>query len=288
MDAAVVGVGGHESADGTALPAAFGTRFAAVRCGRELHQCVSALLRGTDGRVCVVPMTLGRDPRLVADTARTLLALPADARERVVLAEQFGTTEHLTGWLRAAASRVPAEHALLVTAPAGDAYDDAELFCVARLVWQYGRHRIVEVALVGGDPDPVRGAERCLALGAAHVAPLSASFVPPGLPDALPLLSPAAAAQVLRARVDTALRRARSTGDDGIAAALRAADHHGTSHSHDDGHEHGHEHSHGHEHEHRDEHTHPHPRHQHPDHDVRGVASPAATRAASPVASPVS
>ncbi|MEU8137382.1 cobalamin biosynthesis protein CbiX [Streptodolium elevatio] len=260
MDVAVVAVGGHESADGAALSGTFGAGLAAVPCGRALHQHVSALLRDTDSPVCVVPMTLGRDPRMVADTARTLLALPRESRERVVLADGFGTTEHLTGWLRAAASRVPAEHGLLVAAPAGDAYDDAELFRVARLVWQYGRHRIVEVALLGGDPDPERGAERCRALGAAQVTALAASFVAPGLPDAQPLLSPAAAARVLAARVDAALRRMRSAGDDGIGSALRAADHHGTSHSHGDGHGHAHGHADAYAHSHDHAHAHAHPR----------------------------
>lgn len=257
----VVAVGGHESDHGAALPTAVGAdRMTAVGCGRELHQSVMALLRATESRVCVVPMTVGRDPRLVADTARTMLALPPGSRERVLLAEPFGTTEHLTGWLRAAASRVPAEDALLVTAPAGDAYDDAELFRVARLVWQYGRHRIVETAFVGGDPDPFRGIERCRALGATEVAVLSAAFASPGLPGTLPLLSPTAAARVLAARVDAAVRRARSTGDDGISTALRAADHHGTSHSHADGHTHEHEHGHGdsHSHSHGDGHAHSH------------------------------
>ncbi|MEK8174376.1 hypothetical protein NKH77_51405 [Streptomyces sp. M19] len=37
-----------------------------------------------------------------------------------MLAEPFGTAEHLVGWLRAAAARMPEDRALLVTAPSGD------------------------------------------------------------------------------------------------------------------------------------------------------------------------
>ncbi|MEK8145868.1 hypothetical protein NKH18_45460 [Streptomyces sp. M10(2022)] len=43
--------------------------------GRELFRSVTALSRRGE-RSCVVPMTLGRDPELVADTARTLRPCP--------------------------------------------------------------------------------------------------------------------------------------------------------------------------------------------------------------------
>jgi len=252
---AVVAVGGHESAQGTALPALVGPDVTPVACGRELLRTTRELLGSRSGSVCVVPMTVGRDAALIADTARTLLALSAKDRARVVLSEPFGTAGHLVGWLRAAAERVPDDAALLVAAPAGDAYDDAELFRVARLVWQYGTHRVVETALIGGDPDPIAGVERCRALGAARVVALSASFVPARLPDTTPLLSAPAVAGVLAARVSDAIRRAEH-GDDGLAAGLIAADHHGTSHSHAHGDPHGHTHApdaHGHSHD------HPHP-----------------------------
>jgi len=263
----VVAVGGHESARGTALPALVGPDVASVSCGRQLLRVTRELLRSRAGSVCVVPMTVGRDAALIADTARTLLALPAKDRARVVLSEPFGTAQHLVGWLRAAAERVPHDAALLVAAPAGDAYDDAELFRITRLVWQYGPHRVVEAALIGGDPDPVAGVERCRALGAPRVVALSASFVPPQLPDTTALLSAPAVAGVLAARVSDAIRRAER-GDDGLAAGLTAADHHGTAHSHAHGdphahthgpsHEHGaaHGHSHDHPHPHADEHAH--------------------------------
>lgn len=94
-------------------------------------------------------MTLGRDPELVADTARTLRAVPAAERGTTVLAEPFGTAQHLTGWLRAAAGRVPESCALLLTAPSGDPFEDAELYRIAALVRRYGRRGLVEVAFTG-------------------------------------------------------------------------------------------------------------------------------------------
>jgi len=238
----VIAVGGHESAYGAALPGLVGPDVDSVACGRQLLRTTRELLRSTVGSVCVVPMTVGRDPGLIADTARTLLALPPTDRTRVVLSEPFGTAQHLIGWLRAAAKLVPDDAALLVTAPAGDAYDDAELFRIARLVWQYGPHRVVEPALIGGDPDPAAGVERCRVLGAPRVMTLSASFVPPQPADTVPLLSVPAIAGVLAARVSDAIRRA-AHGDDGLSTGLIAADHHGTAHSHAHGSTHGHPHS---------------------------------------------
>lgn len=245
----MIAVGGHESAEGAALPDLVGPDVTSVACGRQLLRATRELLRTHAGWVCVVPMTVGRDAGLIADTARTLLALSSQDRARVVLSEPFGTAQHLIGWLRAAAKLVPNDAALLVTAPAGDAYDDAELFRVARLVWQYGPHRVVEPALIGGDPDPAAGLERCALLGAPRVVTLSASFVPARLPGAAPLLSVPAIAGVLAARVSDAIRRA-AHGDDGLTAGLIAADHHGTAHSHADGSTHEHPHPDAHDHAH--------------------------------------
>ncbi|MFI6982632.1 sirohydrochlorin chelatase [Embleya sp. NPDC050154] len=215
---AVVAVGGHESANGAALPGLFGPEVTSVACGRQLHRAVCALLRGGAERVCVVPITLGRDATLVADTARTLLALPAAERSRVLLGRPFAGTEQLTEWLRAAAARVPARAALLIAAPAGEPHEDAELYRIARLVWQHGTHRIVEVALIGGDPDLGRALERCRVLGAVRTVALPASFVLPPVPGVAPLLSGPAAAGVLAARVGLAVERFRVHGDDGLAA----------------------------------------------------------------------
>lgn len=202
---AVVAVGGHESAHGAALPGLLGPEVTPVAAGRRTQRAVSVLLdRGAD-RVCVVPMTLGRDAGLIAETTRTLRALPAAERSRVVLGRPFGGTGQLIGWLRAAAARVPARAAILVTAPAGGPDEDAELYRLARLVWQYGTHRIVEVALIGGDPDLGRALERCRVLGAARTVAIPASFVLPPVPGVAPLLSKATAAGILAARVALAV-----------------------------------------------------------------------------------
>nr|WP_237535812.1 cobalamin biosynthesis protein CbiX [Streptomyces sp. SID3343] len=227
-----------------------------VACGRELYRAVHERVRAGYEQICVVPMTLGRDAELVADTARTLAALGPAERTRVVQAAPFGTARHLTGWLRAAANRVPLDAALVVAAPAGDVYDDAELYRIARLVRQHGRHRLVEVALTDGDPDLAHGVERCRVLGARRVVVLPASFVVPSTAriDCAPataLLTPSAVAEVVAARVADAVERRRAHGDDGVAAGLVAAADHGTGHSHAPdagGHSH-HDHDHAHAHD---------------------------------------
>ncbi|MEU4501733.1 cobalamin biosynthesis protein CbiX [Streptomyces sp. NPDC024089] len=254
----VIAVCGHEAAYGEALHGLVDPAVTVVANGRELFRTVAALSRRGE-RSCVVPMTLGRDPELVADTARTLRALPAAERAGTVLAEPFGTSQHLVAWLRTAAARAPETAALLVTAPAGDPFDDAELYRVASLVRRYGNHGLVEVAFAGGDPDPAEGVRRCGLLGARHVVLLPAAFAEPPVPDAPgirveragPPVAPAALARVLAERVADARRQWGERGDDGIAAGLTAADRHGHSHTHPPGE--GHDHGHGHQ------HTHPHP-----------------------------
>ncbi|MET8540365.1 cobalamin biosynthesis protein CbiX [Kitasatospora sp. NPDC004799] len=262
--ATAVLAGGHESDGGrdlAALVAPGSTVHAAAPAGRPLTEAVrSALAAAGDGPVCVVPMTLGRDPRLVADTARALRWLAAgEARGRLALTAPFGAADHLIGWLRAAAGTAP-DGAVLVTAPAAGPFEDAELFRIARLARQYGRHRWVEVAFDGGDPDPAEGAERCRLLGAREVTAVPASFGPalrtvlPGVRDGGPLLRPSAVAGVVAARTAAALHLL-GHGEDGIRAGLDAEHGHGHAHSHGPGdrpHSHGpgaeHHQHHGHRH----------------------------------------
>ncbi|MFH8385174.1 sirohydrochlorin chelatase [Kitasatospora sp. NPDC018058] len=261
--ATVVLAGGHESDGGRDLaalverrPAANGpTVRAAAAPGRQLVEAVRSALAAADGPVCVVPMTLGRDPALVADTARALRWLTAgEGRGRLTLTAPFGAAEHLIGWLRAAAG-AGGEGAVLVTAPAAGPFEDAELFRIARLVRQYGRHRWVEVALAGGDPDPAAGAERCRLLGAREVTAVPASFGPalrtalPGVRDGGPLLRPSAIAGVVAARTAAAVHLL-GHGEDGIAAGLDAEHGHGYAHSHGPGEGRHHTHPHGHSHQH--------------------------------------
>ncbi|MFF1924168.1 sirohydrochlorin chelatase [Streptomyces sp. NPDC058221] len=263
----VIAVCGHEAAYGRALEGLVDPEVAVVPNGRELFRSISARLRRGEETV-VVPMTLGRDPELVADTARTLRAVPGGERAPTVLAEPFGTAQHLVGWLRAAAGRVPEASALLVTAPSGDPFEDAELYRIAALVRRYGRHALVEVAFTGGDPGPAEGVRRCRLLGAERVMLLPAGFALPEEPEvtggdplpvdrAGPLVSASSLRRVLAERVADARRRWREHGDDGIAAGLTAAENHGHSHTHPpgEGHDHGHPHDHGTGHT----HTHPHP-----------------------------
>ncbi|MFG3138510.1 sirohydrochlorin chelatase [Streptomyces sp. NPDC048211] len=266
---AVIAVCGHEAAYGRALEGVVDAGVGIVPSGRELFRSIAA--NGRRGaETVVVPMTLGRDPELVADAARTLRAVPARERGTAVLAEPFGTAQHLVAWLRAAAGRAPASSALLVTAPSGDPFEDAELYRIAALVRRYGRHGLVEVAFTGGDPDLAEGVRRCLLLGAERVTLLPAAFALPDVPGtdtvpaevAGPLIPASALRRVLGERVADALRRRREHGDDGVASGLTAADNHGHSHTHPagEGHGHGHPHTHpnGEGHDHGHGHAHPH------------------------------
>ncbi|MFJ6233658.1 cobalamin biosynthesis protein CbiX [Streptomyces griseus] len=263
---AVIAVCGHEAAHGRALVPVVGGGVSVVSNGRELFRSITEHGRRGEETV-VVPMTLGRDPALVADTARTLRAVPAAERGTTVLAEPFGTAQHLVGWLRAAAGRVSEDSAVLVTAPSGDPFDDAELYRVAALVRRYGRHPLVEVAFSDGDPDLTEGIRRCRLLGARRVTLLPAAFALPEVPGpdgaqrppvdrAGPLVSAPALRRVLAERVNDARRRLREHGDDGIGAGLTAADNHGHSHTHPPGQ--GHDHAHAHTHGPGDAHTHAH------------------------------
>ncbi|MEV0323123.1 cobalamin biosynthesis protein CbiX [Streptomyces sp. NPDC050658] len=262
-------VSGHERGPGApGFPAA-------VIGGRAAHRAVSEALATAEGPVCVVPMTLGRDPHLVADTARALHWLArCEGAGRIVLAEPFGTQDHLVGWLRAAVRPYTEPGtAVLLTAPAADPFDDADLFRVARLVRQYGQHRWVEVAFRGGDPDIAEGIDRCRRLGARQVVLVPAAFGTSGaesparprqreLVDHGALLTPSAIAGVIEARTTAALHRLEH-GDDGIGAGLEAEHGHGYAHTHGPA-DHDHSHtsvSHAHSQHSQPSHTHPHPYH---------------------------
>ncbi|MFJ2092880.1 sirohydrochlorin chelatase [Streptomyces sp. NPDC087901] len=267
---AVIAVCGHEAAYGRALDGVLDAGVSVVSSGRELFRSIAE--HGRRGvETVVVPMTLGRDPELVADAARTLRAVPAGERGTTVLAEPFGTAQHLVAWLRAAAGKVPETSALLVTAPSGDPFEDAELYRIAALVRRYGRDGLVEVAFTGGDPDPAEGIRRCRLLGAQRVALFPAAFALPDVPAAAaeatvpvdrmgPLIPASALRRVLGERIADARRRLREHGDDGVAAGLTAAENHGHSHTHPPGEGHDHHHDPGHQHEHGHHHD---PGHEH-------------------------
>lgn len=264
----VILVGGHESADGADL-----VRFDDVTenvsvapAGRGLHNAVSAFLAAGD-TVVVLPMTFGRHPTMVADTAKTLKWLAPRHPGRLALAAPFGQSDHLVAWLRTAANRARATDphtALLVVAPHSNVFDEAELHRLAYLVAAHGALPDVAVAIADDSPELAAAVERRRLLGATHVAAVPAGFAP-SLPatdatDLGPLMTHAAVGRVVRTRVRDALE-ALDAGYDGIDAGLEADHGHGYAHSHAfEAGEAGHGHSHPHPHT----HSHPHP-HTHPD-----------------------
>lgn len=249
-------VGGHESSFGSALPALPGHlgHVVASPAGRPLHQAVTHLLDSNAGRVVVVPMTFGRDPRMVADVAKTLSWLSADARGRLALAQPFGTIDHLTAWLRRAATQIRSsspEAAVAITANMANPFDDAELYRIAHLVRTFGAGNEVDVALV--EPDGSMPAiDRFERLGFSDIVLVPAGFqrhsgaAPTDDSTARvtfygPIMSETAMAQVVLQRHEAALH-SLTHGETGIAAGLSADHGHGYAHSHGlDGHTHDHE-----------------------------------------------
>lgn len=253
---ALVLVGGHESLGGGELPPLqlhdqgplTGVRSRVATPGRSLELALAAALAECEATrpAVVLPMTLGRDPRLVADTARTVRwAARGEHAGRVALAPPFGTADHLVGWLRVACRGLDSDPgtAVLITAPAADPFDDAELHRVAALVRAHGARRIVEVGLRAPSGELYDGLDRCRRLGARRVA-----IVPAELAEradaATPLLAPAVIAGVVAERVRVACHRLAAHGDDGVMAGLTAGHVHGFAHSHGDGHVHAHDHAH--------------------------------------------
>ena len=90
--ATVVLVGGHESASGADLTFVKNSDpdIVITAAGRQLHNVVTRLLAATEGPIVVIPMTFGRNPTFVADTAKTLKWLATGAQGRLVLADAFG------------------------------------------------------------------------------------------------------------------------------------------------------------------------------------------------------
>ena len=238
--AVVVLVGGHEDGANVALDplAGFEPPLRAASARLRLEEAVGQGLDGAGLPVCVVPMTLGRDPRLVADTARTLMTLTRGAAAgRIAMAEPFGTAALLTGWLRNAVAGAWSRYggtdlAVLVTANAANRFDDAELFRIAHLVKAHQGAPWVEVAFRGSVPGLAEGVDRCRQLGARRVAVIPADFGPATdlpIPEVIPggsLLSPAAVSGILATRIAEAMLKL-SRGDDGIAAGLDADHRHG-------------------------------------------------------------
>jgi hypothetical protein len=271
-------VGGHESADGADLvrlevPA----DATAARPGRPLHDLVGEALDRGD-TVVVVPMTFGRDPAMVVDTAQTLRWVAARGPGRVALTAPFGTTDHLVARLRAAANAVAATDpgaVLVALAPRSNPFDEAELHRVAYLAGAYGT--LVDVVPVIGDDDETVGAAlgRLARTGLDRVAVVPAGFAaagpavlgtvaPPGARFLGPLMGDRAVVGVVRTRVRAALD-GLADGFDRIDDGLGADHGHGYAHSHapvsprgDQGHgtRHQHPHEHPHEHPHRPERLH--------------------------------
>ena len=272
-------VGGHESGNGADLsfvpdlmPGAFVTP-----AGRPLHNLLAQLLGRTLEAgsgiqpVVVLPMTFGRNPTLIADTAKTLRWLSAEAATRnaaapLALADPFGTADHLTAWLRTAAIEVrrkSPEAAMLITSDAANPFDDADLYRITHLVRTHGAGIPVETAAVASTGGLLEAVRRLRRLGSTRTVVVPAGFrragtirsepVPYGageFSDAEfygPLLSERAVLRVIGDRVRDALH-GLSHGRTGVEAGLQADHSHGYAHSHafeESGGGHSHPHSHG-------------------------------------------
>lgn len=271
-------VGGHESGNGADL--AFvpdlmpGVHISPA--GRPLHNLLTQLLaRSGEGSrpVVVLPMTFGRNPTLVADTAKTLRWLgTGGSAPRLALSDPFGTADHLTAWLRTAAIEVrrrDPEAAMLVTADAANPFDDADLHRISHLVRTHGAGIPVETAAVGSIEELRDAVQRLRLLGSTHTFVVPAGFRRTATVCMTPfgtrgfsgvefygaLLSEQAVLRVINERIRDTLH-ALSHGRTGVEAGLQADHGHGYAHSHafeeSGGHSHphvsgmsaGHQHSH--------------------------------------------
>lgn len=269
--ATVVLVGGHESANGADL--AFirhnDPDIIITEAGRPLHNVVTRLIPAAEGPIVVIPMTFGRNPTFVADTAKTLKWLTARTEGRLVLADAFGSLDHLTAWLRTAAIKVrkgEPEAALVISARAANPFDDAELYRVAHLVRTHGAGNVVEVSVMETAADMqavlqrlrLLGSDRAVVVPAGFQRESSIAFGRDGFEGSRfygPLMSGQAVLRVIRERTRDALH-GLGHGRTGIDAGLQADHGYGYAHSHafeesqGNGHSHsgagGHSHSHGH------------------------------------------
>lgn len=232
----IVLCGGHESGAGAGLRPLHdreveGATIRVASPGRELEATLGEALR--DGAAAVLPMTLGRDPRLVSDTARTVRWATREGIGPVALARPFGNAEHLVGWLRSACRRLPDPGAAaVIAASASDPFDDAELYRIAALVRTRSGGRMVEVGLRAGNGGLGEAIGRCRRLGANGVAIIPAELRQRG-DAATPLLTTAMVLRIVAARAAAAVHLLESHGDDGVAAALASDHEHGFAHSHD-------------------------------------------------------
>lgn len=255
----VVLVGGHESSEAVGLQrlVAQGSAWAVTPTGRGLASAVeSALAAGQS--VTVVPMTFGRDPVLIADTAKTLRWIRDRQGGQILLTAPFGSTDHLIAHLRAAVirlQRVSPGAALVIAADASDNFNDAELHRVAHLVRAESSVPEVAVALLRPGQETLRDtADRLHRLGYERSGVVPAGFdatmeLPEHRQHSMtwcgPLMGDKAIARIVAERV-AAARHAWAHGDDGIDPALGADHDHGYAHSHNDVADHGHGHGHSH------------------------------------------
>ncbi|MFE5300708.1 hypothetical protein [Streptomyces sp. NPDC056632] len=230
---AVILVGGHESNAGRALLPHLHTygACAVAPVGPGLGKALADALSRTEGPVCVVPMTLGRDPGLVAGAAnlvrRTALSRPAG--RRLVFTRPLGLEGQLDGWLLEALSRGPslgraADNAVLVTAaPAGPVADGALRSAARRLARHTTAH--VTAALERGSVVEAE-TERLRRLGARRIVVISAGLAVPRVswaPDVFdmgPLLGPSSIRSLVGARCAAALHDLAMHEDDGVTAVL--------------------------------------------------------------------
>jgi hypothetical protein len=214
-------------------------------------------------------MTFGRNPTMVADTARTLSWLATKHPGKIALAAPFGTIDHLTAWLRTAAGAARAADpraGVVIVAPRSNPFDEAELHRVAYLVATHGAADEVFPAIVDeAGVAPVIARLRLLGIERSVVVPAGFAVTSPeafgvgalaGSRFFGALMTDAAVVRTVRTRVSDALD-ALAAGHDGIAAGLDADHGHGYAHSHafeDAGHAHAHTHG---------SHTHTHDGHAH-------------------------